>query len=437
MPTNIKIIVENALCTGCGACAGICKDSAIQMKESPSGYLHAEIKEDLCTNCKLCLLVCPSNKENKYELPKNILYGNCLDAYIGYSVSEKIRKKSQSGGVVTSLLVYLLDNKLIEGTIVTQFDSETARPKAKFATTTDEIINASGSYYAQTSVINTIMKNNDKLMAVTALGCQAESLHLIKKKFQKIKQPEYVIGLICAEQCSGWMIDDIIKQAHIDQTKEKIFSFRFRSKAVGGWPGNIEIYSNKERYTLPQSYRKALIPLYRAHRCLVCYDKMNIFSDLVCGDPWGFQYHDLPEGYTVIITRTSKGEQLIRDAQEAGYIKIAKISAKDIINGQNIDTIYKQKVLIAKDVFKKKHWLYPYNDSVIKNISDKKNNTKGKLISEFKLKKQLEHTRQFYISKNTQEAKISKLKSERIEKNISRIDKLINSIKGLYLKIKH
>ena len=162
---------------------------------------------------------------------------------------------------------------------------------------------------------------------------------------------------------------------------------------------------------------------------------MDIFSDLVW-NPWGFQYHDLPEGYCNH-NKNIKGEQLIRDAQEAGYIKIAKISAKDIINGQNIDTIYKQKVLIAKDVFKKKHWLYPYNDSVIKNISDKKNNTKGKLISEFKLKKQLEHTRQFYISKNTQEAKISKLKSERIEKNISRIDKLINSIKGLYLKIKH
>lgn len=38
---------------------------------------------------------------------------------------------------------------------------------------------------------------------------------------------------------------------------------------------------------LPNSYRFALKDYFTSPRCRVCYDKLNTFSDLVFGDPWG------------------------------------------------------------------------------------------------------------------------------------------------------
>ena len=287
---TVQSIVDNCLCTGCGACAGICPAHVIEMKTNCSGYLYAAVDSRLCILCGKCAKVCPSNPDNEYSTEiDHLRIGKNIAGYVGYATEPVIRNMSQSGGVVTALLCYLLERGDIEGAIVNNLNEKTARPECTLATSKEAIIDAAGSYYSQSPVVKTILEHTDKKTAAVVLGCQAESLHFIRKKYPKITLPEYTIGLICAGQNSGYMIDDLIEQMGYDmEDKDRFrfrFRFRFKYKPCGGWPGDIYLSASNREYRLPKERRHALKQVYELHRCIPCFDKMNAFCDIGCGDP--------------------------------------------------------------------------------------------------------------------------------------------------------
>ena len=58
---NIKI----SSCTGCAACANICPNGAISMKENEEGFLYPEIDDKKCTHCNMCEKICPELNQIK------------------------------------------------------------------------------------------------------------------------------------------------------------------------------------------------------------------------------------------------------------------------------------------------------------------------------------------------------------------------------------
>lgn len=106
-----------------------------------AGYLIANINYDRCTYCGMCYEIRPSNPTNNPLTKDNdIFHGKYSSGYIGHASDANIRQKSQSGGVVTALLCYLLEQKLIEGAVVNNFNKNTKRPEAVFETTREGII---------------------------------------------------------------------------------------------------------------------------------------------------------------------------------------------------------------------------------------------------------------------------------------------------------
>ncbi|MDK2890655.1 MAG: coenzyme hydrogenase subunit beta [Methanoculleus sp.] len=363
---NISHIATNALCTACGACAGVCPKNAIEIITNTAGYLVAHINNDLCINCRKCAKICPSNPENKPSIETDdIFHGVCLAGYVGYASDSTIRQKSQSGGIVTALLCYLLEKGEIEGAIVNNLNPQTRRPQAVLASSKSEIIDACGSYYAQSSVAKTILENSDKTTAAVVLGCQAESLQLIREKYPNITLPKYTIGLICAGQHSGNMIDDLIEQSGCND--EQLSAFRFRDKSYG-WPGDVHVTTSTEDCWLPKESRHRLKQVYELHRCIACYDQMNIFSDIVCGDPWGISHKQQPEGHTVVIARTETGKNLLENAARDGAIVLEELSIEDIFRGQTVDGRHKTKFYTCREIFYENEWLFPYPDNSFENI---------------------------------------------------------------------
>ena len=390
---TIAYITDNVLCTGCGACAGICPAKAIQIKSNIAGYLLAEINEDLCNRCKKCLSVCPSNPENSLTLDiVDIFHGTCLAGYVGYAADPLIRKKSQSGGIVTALLCYLVESGKIDGAVVNVFNKKTRRPEASFATNKEDIIAGCGSYYAQSSVVKSILEIPlGKNSAAVVLGCQAMSLQLIREKYPKVQLPTYTIGLICAGQYSGTMIDDLVRQTTCNT--EKVEEFRFRDKNIG-WPGDVHISTAQKDYWLPKENRFALKPVYELHRCIACFDQMNIFSDIVCGDPWGISNKQQPEGHTVIIARTEKGEQILRDAARDGALIIEPLPPEEIFRGETVDGRHKTKYFTSRDIFKEKNWLFPFQKDLVRDSSYTPASKK-----EYRdIQERLEYTRDIYLT---------------------------------------
>lgn len=398
---NIQGIAEQALCSGCGACAGICMSKAINMQENPGGFLYAHVDAGLCIQCRRCLSVCPSNADN--QLIDNVtdsLHGKCLQGYIGYATSKNIRREGQSGGIVTALLLYLLDTGKIDGAITNQFDTNTNRPNAVFADSAAAVIESAGSFYCQSAVVDTVLEHKDKRLAAVVLGCQAEAVNLLRRQaVGGAQMPEYMIGLVCAGQNSGYMIDRLTADSGCTD-REKVMKFRFRYShpAYGGWPGNILIVTDKFRYRLDKSNRHALKPICEAYRCLLCYDQMCVGADIVCGDPWGIPGKH-GAGETVIIARTEKGVELLKQAREAGYISVSELDVQQIIQGETVDGRHRNKVAAGYAACRENGWLYPFSVSepAAKELAHIPNRTYRKLLE------RMRYTRARFLAADTGE----------------------------------
>ena len=138
------------------------------------------------------------------------------------------------------------------------------------------------------------------------------------------------------------------------------FRFRYSHPAYGGWPGNALLVTDKHRYRIDKTVRLALKPLYESYRCLLCYEQINTHADLVCGDPWGIPGDHLA-GETVVMARTEKGLVLLKEAQAAGYLKLAPLDTELFVKGQQIDTQIRSDVSAGYMCSQKHRWVYPFS----------------------------------------------------------------------------
>lgn len=388
---SVRDIGKAHLCTACGACALVCPVGAVSIGETPAGFLTAAVS-DACIQCGKCRTVCPSVAENTGKFaPQDLFHGDCLAAFTGYAAGGEVRKNGQSGGLVTALLCHLLEAGMVDGALVTGFDPETRRPAAFIAHNRAEVLSSAGSYYTQCAMLPALKGKTERLAAVT-LGCQSEALALLR---ETVPTPEYVIGLICAGQNSGHMIDDICASAGVTAPE----GFRFRDKAVGGWPGEITLRSGERTVTVPNAYRHKIKPVYECHRCLACFDQMNSGADLVCGDPWGLDGRDGKDGCTAVLARTEKGLRLLKDAQSAGVIVLEPLPAEELFRGQTVDTRHRDKVYAAKQVFAEQGWPYPYDPAVVGEFLPEK-----KALD--KNRKKLLYTRSYASANTAEEARM-------------------------------
>ncbi len=393
---NILDISNEAICTGCGACAGICKSNAISMQYTISGYLKATLDENKCYNCGNCRKVCPSVAENDFKIKNNILIGEYIECYAGYVCDHEIRRECQSGGVITALIMYLLEKNLVESAIVSKLDASINKNKACEVTTAMEALKCSSSCYMQSAMVEKIFSINKKKIVSVVLGCQAEAIKLASDNGLK-SRPEYIFGLMCGGQFSRILYEKIVKKTNFNSKKERLLDIRLRDKKIleCGWPGEISVKTSKREYFLSRRYRHKLKKIFESPRCLICFDKLNIFSDIVFGDPYGIPGKEVSEGFTAIIVRTEKGERLLKEAEEKGIISLEKIKIDDILKGQSIFTVKEQEILNAYEIFTNEKWLYPYNSNLVGELSKE-----SELITRKEMEERLKYTRGLYTSLN-------------------------------------
>jgi coenzyme F420 hydrogenase subunit beta len=344
-PENVKWVVENDLCTGCGLCKVACPRKAIKMTyDNKRGLILPIVDEKICSKCGICLEVCPGFKvDDKLYLqifnykPSSIV-GNYKNAYIGFAKDQELRFSSTSGGIVTALLTYLLEERVIDGAVVTKMD-EFNPPIAKcfIATTARELFLASGSKYCPVSLAECLEKlEYGKKYAVVGLPCQIYGIRKLTDFNPKIRNSVYLyLGILCGGMPSYLGTQYLLKVYGME--KQHIRKFEYRG---GGWPGRLLIQGESEgkqkNVSVPYpEYWQGTFGYFKLFRCTICYNGFNEFSDISCGDAW------LPEimakdkiGTSLIITRTEIGEKLLHDAFQKGRIQITPIDDQDVIRSQ-------------------------------------------------------------------------------------------------------
>lgn len=358
---SVDYIRQIGVCCGCGACVGACKRNAVSMSRNAAGYIVPVIDESNCSHCGMCMRVCPSFCGNKLTTcSENPFVGESIGGYIGYAQDAQYRANGQSGGVVSAVLSHLFKTRSIDGAVVNVFDKSINRNVPELITNIDDLPRSFGSYYAQSPVVELILKHREKRLAVVTLGCQTQALKLFLRSYPLITVDVLIIGLFCAGNYSGDYIDDLICASHVDPMTVNAFRFRYKDCDKVPWPGKVMVASRDERVVLPSHCRTLVKRLYEVPRCRFCYDQLNVFADISIGDPWGVTREDNRLGNSVIITRTPKGEDAIRSAIKAEEIVAEKCKVGEIVAGQTVNTRLKRDIYLAASIAKQLRIAVPY-----------------------------------------------------------------------------
>lgn len=338
---NIHTVVAGKLCTGCGACTAVCAQNAIQMQETPGGLLQAHVNHDACNECGLCLKTCGGNHLHPGLLPEDVdpFTGPVLEAYCAYATDPAIRQQSQSGGVVTALLIHLLNTSQIQGAVVAEMPEDgSLRPRPLIATTPEQVHRAAGSKYCPIAVdaaLPSLKERGQTNLAVVALPCHVHSLRNAQAAKVRWRQDvSLVIGLFCDRTMTYAAMEYLI--AHSGCPREQAATFRFRRKTAGRWPGEGYVRAHDGReFTIPNRHRLACKDPFTPSYCRLCFDKLNVLSDLALGDAWGVREHH--DGFSVVLARTQRGLDVLHAAAAAGVLHLEKIPAAQVFHGQALE----------------------------------------------------------------------------------------------------
>lgn len=361
---NIKTVLRNELCTGCGTCEALCPKNAIKMEINKKGTYTPKINEERCGFCGICYNICPGqeidykqmNKEIFGKEPDNFIVGHFLDSYTGFSNDINIRINSSSGGLITQILIFALESGLINGALVSKMNKDKPwEPEPFIARTKQELIEASQSKYCPIPVnyaLKYILRSNkNEKFAFVGLPCHMNGVRKAEKINKDLRNKIVLhIGLFCNHTPNLWATRLLLQRYNINQ--EEVVGLQYRGN---GWPGFMEVTTSKEKILIPQSESWRFIGshFFFPKRCLICDDSICELADLSCGDAWLQEFSSDNKGTSICIAKNEYANNLLKMMVSSNELNLTKIDIKKVIKSQSgMLYLKKQNVISRMKIFK-------------------------------------------------------------------------------------
>ncbi len=332
--------IDAGLCSGCGACVAVCPGKQIQLKlGSVDPELVGQCKKE---SCQLCSEVCPGAFIPRSELEEMIfgrkrkedeeIFGQYKVHLVTHAKDEKVHQAGVAGGTVTALLLYALEEGIVDGAIVAGYDeTEPWKVKAKVVKTKDGLLSCVRSKYAISNMVSALRDAVDQgleKIAIVALPCHTYALRKMQLHELKLADKvELIIGLYCLSQTYMDGTEYIIKE-RLGIPLDEVDQISYRGRLGDPFGGGFWVKTKKgEEKSLELIAHWGMVPTifigFQVERCLVCLDHTCELADLSAGDVWGRE-EELKKineyGWTGVFVRTEKGERIFQEAIEAGYI---------------------------------------------------------------------------------------------------------------------
>lgn len=327
-------VLAAGLCSHCGSCVGLAPQR-LEMRRTPRGPLPFARLDSREPVPAAAYTACPGKGINYPDMcrfvfgrqPENWLIGCYRQVFVGYSALPAIRRAAASGGVITQVLLYLLEQNHIQGAVVVQ----QGRPQPwlaepVIARSREEIIAASQSVYMPVPVNKLLdqMSAFEGRLAYVGLPDQVASLRYL----QYLGHPgaskvDYVLGPYVGTNNYLESIESFLR-SHGIQSLREIVELRYRE---GEWPGYLQIKTRTGQVLRAEKfYYNYLIPFYITHSTLMSVDFTNELTDISVGDAWSPRYEAQGGGFSVVVARSARGQQLLADMQARHLINLEELA---------------------------------------------------------------------------------------------------------------
>jgi len=321
----IAEVQRPGFCGRCGGCVSFCSADNLGALEVDKNGMPVFADEEKCLHCGICYMICPNTHDLDDELREKLGWKSPVGLVRGLASAKTtdpvVAERCTDGGVVTSLLLSLLDKRMIDAALVSRSAGPFQRAPL-LATTREAIISAAGSHFDESFQIvelgsrystyspamyelKMLRQGSIDRIAMVGTPCQINTV----RKMQVLGVVpadviKYCFGLFCMENLS---FDDIqLKRL------EKKYAFKLTQVAKVNVKERFSIYL-KDGSAVCMPFED--VDFLARPACLVCPDFSAEYSDISFG---GLGSHD---GYTTVLMRSEKGNQIYNSALKDGYIE--------------------------------------------------------------------------------------------------------------------
>lgn len=338
-------IVSTGLCLGCGACVGVCRSEGLWFPDELGDCVPRRRPGGEGTDAgdEWAYVGCPGRDVDFPTLnqfcfggrPRNPMLGHWRSLWVGYSADPAVRRAGASGGVITTVGLYLLEQGLVDGVIALGPDPERPyRSKPVIARTPDEVKACAQSKYTVhpvLKVLSELRRTPDReRYAFVGLPCQIHAVRTLQAAGNpEVRKIAWVIGSYCGNILQFGAVYNFLRLYGVDELSH-VVDLEYRA---GEWPGKMRVELDDGRvFEMPKFYANYLIPFYILPRCLTCTDLTAEFSDLSGGDAWAPVYEERGKGFSLVVARSEKGQRLVETLLERGRLEAERISEREAMD---------------------------------------------------------------------------------------------------------
>jgi coenzyme F420 hydrogenase subunit beta len=316
-----KQVMETGLCTNCGACVNLCP-YAVAHKD------HTIILDPCGREEGRCYAFCPRTPTDLETLRRQYddkdltpELGALRGFYLTRAADPEVRKSSQHGGTVTTLVSLALEEGLIDTAVLAE-EGEGFLPQGVAVQRVSEVKKKGKSRFVVSpnlAAFHRAVKGSAGKIGVVATPCQALALAKMRlkpypSKDSNIDKLRLVIGLFC-----GWALSWRELKALLEK--------RFGKDSILGLDIPPSKHNSMEVHTpkgIVEISLDEVTPFVRKS-CRYCWDMTAEFSDLSVGSARVPEGWEVARGWNQVIVRTTAGQELLDLARDRKVLEFREM----------------------------------------------------------------------------------------------------------------
>ena len=333
---RLYAIVEQGLCIGCGLCQSVAGADKVRVIKTQSGFEQPVVLGELDHDTVDRIYdVCPGTRIE--GLPERLIendthqdnvWGPWRRMVRAWAGDEEQRFEGSTGGVLTALGVYLLENKRVDFILqVKTSSSEPSFGEATLSFTSVDVIEAAGSRYGPSAPlvdINAVLDRNQPF-AFIAKPCDVAALRNYARHDDRVDRlVKYWMVMVCGGYGSPTATEAFYRRNRIESSE--VSALRYRGR---GCPGPTTVVANGESrdFHYLDYWGDDESTWGLPFRCKICPDGIGEAADIAAADTWiggspNRVDSETDPGVNAIVARTRAGEELIAAAAADGALTL-------------------------------------------------------------------------------------------------------------------